>query len=383
MSKILIVTTVPETLDTILRYQPRFLANHFQVSLATSPGERFEQVAHNEGLDLFQVPMVRGINALKDLISIFLMIGVLRKVKPTIVHSYTPKAGLVCMLAAWICRVPVRIHTFTGLVFPTERGFRQKLLIWVDRLLCACATHVIPEGAGVKNDLQRFRITGKSLKLIGHGNIAGVDSGYYSALAPGLANKAARLRKSLAISADSFLFCFVGRLNKDKGLDELIEAFKVLPEKSHLLLVGALDSTAPISAITLKSIESHPRIHCLGFLDDIRPSLLASDVLVLPSYREGFPNVLLQAGAMELPVIATDINGSNEVIEPGRNGWLVPVRNSTALAEAMLRAMQTPIAVRNELGRQSRILMQHRFEQKKHWGRMVTFYQALLDRCSK
>lgn len=378
MKRILVTSTVPETLATILKDQPRYLAGHFEVVLATSPGKEMVQVVQNEGLATHPVQMARGISVLNDLISVVRMMHVLRKVQPDLVHSYTPKAGLVTMLAAWLCRVPVRVHTFTGLIFPTEHGLRKKLLIWVDRLICACATHIVPEGLGVKHDLERFRITRKPLRVIGHGNIAGVDTDYFSTLAPNVIELAAKFKQSLGLGPDTFLFCFVGRLNKDKGISELVEAFRSLPANAHLLLVGGIDETAPVDLATLAAIRVDPRIHQLGFMSDIRPVLRVADLLVLPSYREGFPNVVLQAGAMGLPVIATDINGCNEVIEPGYNGWLVPPRDSRALADAMRLAMLMPESLRLEMGAHARVRIQQRFERQQHWESMANFYQELL-----
>lgn len=379
LARVLISTTVPETLATILKSQPHYLARYFQVALATSPGEELSQVAHSEGLVIHVVPMARGISVLRDLVSVVRMAWVLWRVRPDLVHSYTPKAGLVTMLAACLCRVPVRVHTFTGLIFPTAQGFRQKLLVWVDRLICACATHIVPEGLGVKKDLEGFRITRKQLRVIGYGNIAGVDTAYFTPMAPGVGDDAIELRKRLGIGSKDFLFCFVGRLNRDKGLAELLVAFAAQPSTAHLVLVGGVDASAPVDAATLVAIKSHPRVHQLGFLNDIRAALRAADVLVLPSYREGFPNVVLQAGAMELPVIATDINGCNEVIEPGYNGWLVPPRDAPALGDAMHQAMHTPASVRRKMALQARVRIQQRFERQEHWGRMVAFYQEILS----
>jgi len=376
--QLMLATTVPETFATILRFQPRRLARDFDVSLVTSPGEGFRAVLTNEALTTHSVAMARGINVLRDIVSVTRMVALLLRTRPALLHSYTPKAGLVCMLSGWICRVPIRIHTFTGLVFPTSQGARQKLLIWIDRLICACATHIVPEGEGVANDLRRCRITSKPLQVIGHGNIAGVDTDFFSRDAPGVAKVAARLLEDRKIPDGAYLFSFIGRLNKDKGLDELIAAFAKLPGHAHLLLGGALDHTAPVSEATLATIAVNPRIHALGFLEDVRPLLFASDVLVLPSYREGFPNVLLQAGAMGIPAIASDINGCNELLEPGHNGWLVPVRDSKALADVMLVAMETAAAVRAAIGNRARARVADRFEQRDHWERMVRFYDDLL-----
>lgn len=379
--KLLIATTVPETLATILRNQPRFLASALStvsVELLTSPGSESPQITDTEGLPLHHVPMARGISPFKDFLSLCATIRLLWRLKPTIVHSYTPKAGLVAMLAAWLCRVPVRIHTFTGLIFPTQTGFKQRLLIWTDRLICACATQVVPESQGVKHDLRRFAITRKPLALIGHGNIAGVDTSHFDRETDDIAEQSGELAGRLQLSGDEFVFCYVGRLNRDKGITELLNAFDTLPRQARLIMVGVLDVTSPIGEQELSVIERHERIHALGFFADIRPALHLADVLVLPSYREGFPNVVLQAGAMELPVIATDVNGSNEAIEPGVNGWLVPARCTVALHEAMRAAMETPADLRRQMGERARQRIQQRFEQKQHWQNMVDFYTKAL-----
>lgn len=374
-SRLLIVTTVPETLATILRGQPAHLSEHFDVSLVTSPDDGLEQVARSEGVKVAAVAMKRGISPLNDALAVIRMIRQISTIKPDIIHSYTPKAGLVAMLAGWLCRVPVRIHTFTGLIFPSRSGLMQQILIWIDRLISACATRVVPEGEGVKRDLITYRITGKPLTVVGHGNIAGVDTGHYSRGASFNA-----LPEVADSSAAAFVFCFIGRLNRDKGVAELARAFERLPEHARLLLVGGLDETAPVDEQTLDILKRHPRIEMLGFQADVRPALAHSHVLVLPSYREGFPNVLLQAGAMELPAIATDINGCNEVIEPGYNGWLVPPRDVGALAAAMTTAMQAEPDQLRQMGSVARRRVIERFQQKDHWKRMVALYQAEMKR---
>ncbi len=375
--RLLIATTVPETFVSILRDQPKYLSQHFDVVLVTSPGPDAMALGH-EGVPVYRVNMHRGIHLLRDLWSVLCMVRLLLMLRPDMVHSYTPKAGLVCMLAAWVCRVPVRVHTFTGLIWPTAKGWRRGVLVWVDRLLCACATHVVPEGQGVKRDLDLGRITAKALQPIGSGNIAGVDVGYFSPEAAGLTQAAADLRTRCGIRASDFVYVFVGRLNRDKGLDELVDAFESLPETCSLLLVGGVDAAAPLGDATMRRLHSNSRVHWLGFQHDIRPALKAADVLVLPSYREGFPNVVLQAGAMALPVVATDISGCNEVIEPGLNGWLVPVRDASALAHAMGSASQIKQEALLQMGSAARARVVERFERQGHWGRMLAFYQSLL-----
>lgn len=373
---LMLVTTVNETLSTILTGQPRWLADHFPLTLVTSPSPQNTQLSEQEGVAVHEVAMSRGIHPLKDVISIVRMVRLLRRLRPYAIHSYTPKAGLVAMLAGWICQVPVRIHTFTGLIFPTSNGFRQRLLIWVDQLICACATVVVPEGLGVASDLQRFGVTDKPLQVIGAGNIAGVDCEAFDPENREVVRAAESLSGSLGLQSE-MVFCFVGRLNRDKGLRELVAAFGLL-ENARLLVIGAVDETAPVDAATWQVLNSHPAIHLLGFMQDIRSVLKVADVLVLPSYREGFPNVLLQAGAMALPVIATDVNGCNEIVEQGVNGWLVPARDTQALHAAMRAAQQLPATQRKQMGEQAREKVKLNFERKAHWQRMRDFYQQVM-----
>jgi len=375
--RLLIVTTAPETIAFILQSQPKYLNQYFDVSLATSPGREIEYLLA-EKVPLHLLKMERGISPLEDLISLIRMTILLRKIRPNIIHSYTPKAGLLSMLAARLCGVPIRIHTFTGLIWPTTTGWRRKLLMTTDRILCFCATRLIPEGLGVKKDLQKFNITSKPLQVIGYGNIAGVDTSYFLPTHEELIEAANDLRQSNNIKNEEFVYVFVGRLNRDKGIRELLLAFEQLPDNSQLLIVGGIDKSAPISEQELKIMQEHPRIHWLGFQSDIRPALLAADIMVLPSYREGFPNVILQAGAMELPVIATDISGCNEVIEPGLNGWLVPPRNTETLSEAMRTALETPKDKLRVMGKSARACILERFERQGHWKRMLAFYRSLI-----
>lgn len=370
--KLVIVTTVPETLSSILKGQPHFLNKMYDVSLISSPEATDHRFSATEGVPFYGLSMQRGISPLSDIISIIKMFFLLRRLKPDAVHSYTPKAGLVSMIAGLLSGVPVRIHTFTGLIFPTQQGFKQKILVWVDRLICLCATKVVPEGQGVKNDLSDFDITSKPMEVIGYGNIAGVDFEYFDIEKSSA--EGAMLSKGLGVDSDCFVFCYVGRLNKDKGVAELIAAFKKLPEAAHLIVVGGVDHSAPVDSQTLHELERHGRIHWLGHQDDVRPALSACDVLVLPSYREGFPNVVLQSGAMGKCTIATDINGCNEIIEEGRNGWLVPPRQVEPLAAAMLKVMNLSEARLGEIGEYAHHRIATRFDQKDHWQRMLKFY---------
>jgi glycosyltransferase involved in cell wall biosynthesis len=324
------------------------------------------------------VPMVRGIDLVADVRSVVRMARLIRRLRPDAVHSYTPKAGLVAMTAAAFCRVPVRIHTFTGLIFPVSSGLKRAVLKWADRLTAFCATRVIPEGEGVRRDLERFGITRKPLNVIGHGNIAGVDTSHFTLNAEDVKSAAQLLAADIGLQGTDRVFCFIGRLNRDKGLKELVQAFSQLPPNARLLLVGAADESAPIDADTQRGLE-HPRIHQLGFLDDVRPALAVSDALVLPSYREGFPNVILQAGAMGLPVLATDVSGCNEFVTPGVNGWLVEPRDTDAFCRAMHEALTLPRDQMDAMGEKSRRRVRERHERLAYWQTLRCFYEAELQ----
>ena len=174
-NKIIRAVTVPQSLDFCREVMIKMRAMGYDMVAVTSPGPELDELRDKDGFRCVEVPMQRHISVVNDLKSLIRMIRIFRKEKPQVVHSMTPKAGMICMVAAWLTRVPVRIHTFTGLVWPTATGLKRKILMMTDRLTCACATYVIPEGQGVLNDLKNGGITMKPMKVLGYGNVRGVD----------------------------------------------------------------------------------------------------------------------------------------------------------------------------------------------------------------
>ncbi len=356
--KLVRVTTVPTTMRSFCRGLFRELQEQdgYEVVAVSSPGKELDEIALNEGVRTVAVPMERHIAPLKDLVSLWRMWRVLRREKPDMVHSMTPKAGLVTMIAAWLARVPVRIHTFTGLVFPTSTGLKRRILMATDWLTCACATHVIPEGEGVKHDLLANGITRKDIRVLGYGNIRGVDLEYWSE------PQVKRFDPS-----QPFRFVFVGRLVGDKGINELVAAFArlnaELPGRARLTLVGRLEPELdPLSSATVRLIDECDAIDAVGLKSDVRPYYADADALVFPSYREGFPNVVIEAGAMGLPSIVTDINGSREIVVDGENGTIIPPRDEQALYAVMRRWVEHPDEPR-ALAVNARRMVAERFEQ--------------------
>lgn len=372
MKKLLRVSTVPMSLDTFCEGQLKMLSQHFEVVAVSSDAPELQRIHEREGVRVVAVNMERHISLFRDLRALVRMICVIHRERPYIVHSMTPKAGLLSMVAAWVNRVPVRMHTYTGLVFPTATGLKQRVLIATDRLLCHCATYINPEGRGVAHDLQHYHITRKPLHIIANGNVRGVPLDYYRRSA-----EVMKQAEPLRLSA-CFTFCFVGRLVGDKGINELVEAFQRLHAdlpQTRLLLVGRFEQALdPVSTATAQAIAKHPAIESVGERADVRPYYAAADALVFPSYREGFPNVVLEAGAMELPCIVTDINGSNEIISEGFNGTVVPPRNADALYQAMRRFATQPDACR-EMGQRGRKRVVERFDQRLIWAELLKVYQ--------
>ena len=277
------------------------------------------------------------------------------------------------MLSAWITRVPVRMHTYTGLVFPTATGMKQRVLILMDKLLCRCATYINPEGQGVADDLRRYHITKKTLHIIGNGNVRGMDMDYWSR-----DNVTRDVRKELGLASDDMVLLFVGRLVRDKGINELIEAFsKIGNEQVKLILVGTYeDALDPLAEETVQTINKDKRIFAVGRQEDVRPYYAASDIFVFPSYREGFPNTVLEAGALGLPCIVTDINGAREIIIEGKNGTIIPTKDVDALYDAIQRLMEDA-GLRHRLSLQARELIASRYEQKWLWGELMKVYDGL------
>ncbi|MDE6109523.1 MAG: glycosyltransferase family 4 protein [Muribaculaceae bacterium] len=376
--KIVRASTIPLSLNVFCRGLLSRLAAEYDVLAVSSPGPDLDEVAEREGVRTVAVPMERHIAPPADLRSLWRIWRLFRREKPAMVHSLTPKAGLLCMLAGKLAGVPVRVHTFTGLVFPTSRGLKRKLLMLTDRITCACATHIVPEGRGVMDDLRQYGITRRPMRILGHGNIRGIDLEHYRRT-PEIERQAASLRQELGVKEDDVVLVFVGRLVADKGVAELIKAFESIDDpKLHLLLVGPPEPDVdPLDAGTLRIIATHPRIHAVGPQPDVRPYLAAADVSVLPSYREGFPNVVIESGALELPCIVTDINGSREIIEHGRNGLIVPPRDADALRDA-IAMLSHDAPMRHRLAAEARPMVASRFEQGYVWKCLTDFYHEIL-----
>lgn len=377
MVKIIRAATIGMSLNIFCRGLLSELKDEgYEVIALSSPDGDLAELGRREKVRTIGVSMERHVSPLKDLISLIRLIRVMRKERPVMVHSMTPKAGLLCMMAAWIAHVPIRVHTFTGLVWPTQTGLSRKILMLTDRITCFCATHIIPEGEGVKHDLSSC-ITDKPMRVLGYGNVRGVDLDYWKRSGGSRTEGWLSERRE---KKEPFTFVFVGRIVRDKGINELVNAFSRLNKNypdTRLLLVGPVeDDLAPVLPETRMAIEKEESIISVGSQKDVRPYYEASDALVFPSHREGFPNVVLEAGAMELPSIVTDINGSREIIEEGVNGVIVSPRDESALYEAMEDMVTHPEKV-SKMSAKSRPMIAARYEQSFVRMNLKHFYSEL------
>lgn len=371
--KIACATTVPQSLGFFRDVMLKMMEGGYEITAISSPGEKMQRFQNSTpDIKCVEVPMKRQIALGSDVKSLWKMMSVLRKERPIMIHSMTPKAGMISMVAGWLTGVPVRVHTFTGLVWPTSMGWKRKVLMMTDRLTCACATHVIPEGQGVMNDLKNGHITNKPLKVLGYGNVKGIDLDVFNPL------------RFDAQKTNKFTFLFVGRIVGDKGINELVEAFIRIQEEypnTQLQLVGNYNTgTDPVSPQTYQRMMSHEAIHTVGpkFGDDLLKEYAQADCFVMPSYREGFPNTVIEAGAMGLPCVVTDINGSREIIDSGKNGLIVPSKDVDSLYKAM-RTMLCDDAARMRMASNARPMIACRFDKKFVQACLISYYEDILN----
>jgi len=377
---------VPLSLKVLLKGQLRFMAsNGFDVKGVSSEGEELREVHENEGIAVEAITMSRKITPFQDLKSLWEMWNFLRKEKPQIVHTHTPKAGIIGMLAARLAGVPHRLHTVAGLPLMEAIGTKRKILNFVEKLTYSSATRVYPNSKGLYDFILQNNFTqSNKLKIIANGSSNGIDTTFFS---PAQVTETERvtLREKLNIQPDDFVFVFVGRIVSDKGINELIKAFSELqtvenkPAGIKLLLVGGLENDLdPLNPETLAEINQNKDIISVGFQQDVRSFFAIADALVFPSYREGFPNVVMQAGAMGLPSIVSDINGCNEIIIEGENGLIIPSKNVEKLKEKMLTLAKDK-NLYTKLKGNSRRMIENRYEQSVVWNALLKEYEGLLQ----
>lgn len=352
-----------------------------EVSVISSPGELLDQFAQKEGVPAYPVLMPRRITPLQDLLAVARIRQILRRIRPHIVHAHTPKGGLLGMLAAWTCRVPVRIYHIRGLPYLTATGAKRLLLRFSERVACTLAHQVLCVSHSIRQVVvEEGMCPAGKIKVLAWGSGQGVDA--EGRFCPERFDEQIKqqLRQSLHIPQEAIVLGFVGRIVRDKGIVELVDAWRRLRgdyPHLHLLLVGDYEEQDPVPNDIYELLNSDPQAHVTGWVDDTAPYYAIMDILVLPSYREGFPNAPLEAAAMELPVVATDIPGTRDAVENGKTGTLVPPCNAEALAQAIRSYLCAP-ELREVHGKAGRQRVLQYFRQEFLWQALYEEYEKSL-----
>lgn len=370
MKKLIIITTVPMSLATLVKGQAKYLSSYFDVKLVTSFSEKNQEISKDEGVELKSIDMTRQITIIKDLKALIELYKYFKNQKPDIVYTFTPKAGLLGMMASFLSRVPVRIHNVVGMPLMEATGKKFILLKFIERLTYFFSTNLFCNSFGLKKFINE-NLTKKDVKVIAQGSINGVDTEFFKNTKT--LDEKELIRDKFKIDKKDFVITFVGRIVKDKGINELIEAFINLSKKYNnlkLLLVGDYEEHLnPIKNENKILIDSLDSIITVGFQNDIRDFLSITDLFVLPSYREGLPNSLIEAGSFGIPLLATNINGCNEIIDDGITGILVEKKSAKKLEEAIDKLLEDK-ELYNSIKLKVRDRIIEKYEQKYFWNEL-------------
>lgn len=339
MPKLIRITTVPLSLKLLLTDQMKFMKDSgWEVIMVSADGREVNEVVRREGCEHRVIPFTRKITPLKDLYCIWQLIKFFKEEKPDIVHTHTPKAGLLGMIAAAIAGIPVRIHTLAGLPYVLTTNQKRKVLVAMEKLTFKACTELWPNSVSLKEFIVAENLVDASkIKVIAEGSSNGVN---LEAFNRGKLKEnhlvAAMMR--VAPAENDFIILAVGRLVKDKGIEDLVGAFlqSKIVNKSKLVLLGSFEQDLnPLASDVIRKINDHPRIVHIEWTDHVSHYMAISDILVHASHREGFPNVLLEAGAISCPIICSDIPGNTDLVDHQKTGLVFPVKDKQALQEAL------------------------------------------------
>jgi len=381
-NKLIIATSVPVSLSNLLKGQPKYLSQYYNVTLICSPGKDIEKIIKNENVTVKTFKMSRQISLLIDFITLIKLIIYFKISKPKIVHSYTPKAGLLVMIAAFFARVPHRFHSVVTMPLMEAKGFKKRLLILTERITYLFSTKLFCNSHKLKEYMSK-NLTSFPVNVIWNGSMNGINTDFYKNTLS--LKEIDSVREKINIKKHNFIILFVGRIVSDKGINELIQAF-INVEKGHpeirLLLIG--DYEEDLDSISSKSkryIENNNKIIKTGFKKDVRKFLSIADLFVLPSYREGLPHSLLEAGCYNIPSIASDINGCNEIIKDRETGILVKPKNVEELTKAISELIKDKDLYKY-LSSNVRNSIKKRFAQNLFYKHLIDEYDKELNKHS-
>jgi len=382
MPKLIRITTVPLSLKLLLGGQMKFMkANGWEVIMVSSDGREVQQITRDEGVKHEVIPFTRKITPIHDLICIWKLYQLFKREKPDIVHTHTPKAGLLGMIAAKLSGQKIRIHTLAGIPYMATKGAKKGILVKAEKWTYSYATEVWPNSRGLKSFvIEENLCSSDKLRVIGKGSSNGVDLEKFNR---GVLKENHLVAATMRIlpGENDYIILAVGRLVQDKGIEELVHAFleSKIYSMSKLVLLGSFEQELdPISLDLMKTIEENPRIVKINWSDHVAHYMALADVLVHASHREGFPNVLLESGAMELPVICSDIIGNNDIVVQQKTGLIFPVKDKSVLKEAL----EFAFVKRNKMTQLATNLyleVQENYDRKSVHQELLANYKRLLE----
>jgi lipopolysaccharide/colanic/teichoic acid biosynthesis glycosyltransferase len=378
-SRLVNIVTVPISFWLVRGQAALMSSAGFEVHAISSPGPLADEYSRAQNVPVHPVPMARRISPLSDLVSLARLVATLKRLEPRVVQAGTPKAGLLGMIAAYFLRVPIRVYYIHGLPILTARGLQRLILRATERLACAMATDVVCVSHSIRSELVAARLCpSRKAVVIGDGSSNGVDTCAFdrTRLPEGTREQ---VRSRLGIPQNALVVGFIGRIGREKGIGELERAWRQLRDRcpaAHLLIIGPPEETDPISEETQLALAGDPKVHLPGADWHTAPLYMAMDLFCLPSHREGFPNVLLEAAAMELPVVAFRVPGVVDAVEDGMTGRLVTALNVKELAETLGDYLRDA-TLRRRHGQAARQRVAERFRREKVWAALTEFYASL------
>ncbi len=381
--KICMLSSIPATLWSFYRGLPERLKDEgIAVEVCSSPGKELDYFSGQFGINVHRVDILRQIAPWRDVLALLKLVRIFKQNHYELVHSHSPKAGLLGMIAGRLASVRRLVYTCHGLPLETERGLKRKLLLWAERVSCALADQVLVVSPSLLDVLRKYKVgSDKKMSILADGTACGVDLSRFTPT-PELLEKGKIIRRGHSIPADDTVIGFVGRLVPDKGIAILVESFVRLYESNRdirLLVIGDFEPhRGRLPRGTSETLTDHPGIIAVGFTQEVEPYYAAMDMLVLPTRREGFPYSLLEAAAMGLPVITTKVTGCVDAVVDGQTGLLVPPEDVSALTDAIRKLVVSP-QLRFRLGRQARKRVEERFSSRRLLDAHVQFYRRMLD----
>lgn len=372
-TKIALIAASPQSVIAFLNPHISFLSKKFSVQVICSDPNSIPLNSRVENIHYQKINIVRKVSLCRDIASLIELVAYFSKSKFDLVHSITPKAGLLTMVAALLCRIPIRVHTFTGQVWANKKGFSRQLLKFTDRLTALAATNLLADSESQRDYLiKQGVVSSQKIAILGHGSVCGVD---LKRFCPNLKERS-QIRNDLGISIESVVAIFIGRLTKDKGLFDLVRAFSIVSTELHLIIVGADEDGISEDLLSILGVTTE-RIHLIPHTNKPEAFMATADFLCLPSYREGFGSVIIEAAGVGIPAIASRIYGVEDAIEDGKTGFLHEPGLVSQIADLMsLYAKDSKL--RTKMGERARLRASSLFSSTNVVEAKLLFYNKLL-----